>query len=379
MLNIFFLGLVSFFTDLSTEMVYPLIPLYLNTVLGASPALMGLIEGIAESLASLLKVYSGALSDRFKRKKPLAFLGYSAALFYKAALLVSTSWLGVLLARVIDKFGKGIRTAPRDVLVSESAPANQMGRAYGLHKALDMLGSALGILISYFLLAGARDVTAYRRVFTLSLIPMGFALLMFLLIKEPLRAKPSKSQSPLRLSLKGLDPKLRLYLFVVTLFTLGNSSNTFLLLRARGAGYGDGSVILLYFAYNLVSALLSVPLGRLSDRLGRKRLISAAYFCFSLVYGLFALGGKGPILLAFPLYGLYTGLISGAERAYIAQIAPADLKGSILGLHGSLTGLALFPASLIAGFLWTALGPQAPFALGALLSFLCALILIRRF
>jgi MFS family permease len=374
--NIVFIGLVSFFTDLSTEMVYPLIPLYLANVFGATPGLIGIIEGIAESMASLLKVYSGYLSDRYRRKKPLAFAGYATSLLYKTALLASTSWVGVLVARVVDRFGKGVRTAPRDVLVSESSGKLGLGASFGLHKALDMAGSAAGILAAYFLVRLSSGDYDYRRIFLVSCVPAVLALAMFAFIKE----RPAPRAERPRLDLVGgfrrLDANLRLYLVVAFVFTLGNSSNTFLLLRAQGVGYSPATIILLYFVYNAVSSLLAIPFGRLSDRLGRKGILVAGYLVFSAVYALFALApGKASILGAFALYGFYTALVAGVERAFIAEIAPKELKGTMLGLHSTIVGVALLPASVIAGLLWDAFGASAPFALGAALSATAALIL----
>lgn len=374
--NIVFLGLVSFFADISAEMVYPLIPLYLKAAFGATPALVGLIEGIAESIASLLKVFSGYWSDRFERKKPLAFLGYSTGILYKLALILSSSWVGVLLARVIDRIGKGLRTSPRDLMVAESAEGAHMGQAFGLHKALDMAGAGIGIGLAYLLLKSDADPAGYRRIFALSIIPVVLALSMFFFIKERRGARSEKPARALFRDAGKLDFRLKLYLAVVTLFTLGNSSNAFLLLRAQDFGFSARDAILLYFAYHVAASLLSMPLGKLSDRLGRKSLLVAGYALFSLVYFGFAFANQRWMLWAvFLLYGLFTALTAGVERAFIAEIAPAELKGTMLGLHGTLVGLALFPASAIAGLLWTSVGPTAPFILGASLSLAAALIL----
>ena len=374
--NVLFLGLVSFFADISAEMVYPLIPLYLSSVFGATPALVGLVEGLAESAASLLKVLSGYLSDRFERKKALAFAGYATGLLYKLGLLLAVSWPGVLLARVVDRLGKGLRTAPRDLMVAQSARAGQMGRAFGLHKALDMAGASIGILLAYLLLSKSGDQQSYRQVFLLSILPLCLGLMMFLFIREQ-RYSQAAPRPPILRALRQLDGRLRLYLLVVVLFTLGNSSNAFLLLRARSLGFPARDAILLYFAYNLSAALLSFPLGRLSDRVGRKRLLVAGYLSFSLVYLGFALASEGwQLWPVFLLYGLHTALITGVERAFIAEIAPLRLKGSLLGLHATLQGLALLPASLIAGLLWTGLGATAPFYYGALMALCAALLLL---
>ena len=373
-MNVFFLGLVSFFTDASTEMVYPLIPLYLTLAFGATPALIGLIEGISESLAALMKVYSGYISDRFQRKKALAFAGYATGLFYKIVVILAGSWGGVLFARVVDKFGKGIRTAPRDVLVSESAGKGAMGKAFGLHKALDKAGAALGILITYFLLKyGFSD---YKKVFLFSMIPAVLGLCMFLFIKETKSERPAVSRPQFLKSMKTLDGRLKLYLLVVALFTLGNSSNAFLLLKADSVGFDAVSTVLLYFAYSVTASVLSLPLGKLSDHVGRRALLVSGYIVFSVVYMGFAFAWNRPILaMMFLLYGAYTAMVAGVERAFIAEAAPPELKGTMLGLQSTVAGIALLPASVITGLLWNAFGPAVPFVFGAALSFTAAMVL----
>jgi len=375
--NVILLGLVSFFADLSTEMVYPLIPLYLTTVFGVTPALIGLIEGIAESLASLLKVFSGYASDKYRRKKPLAFFGYAMGLVYKLALILAGSWGGVLAARVLDRFGKGIRTAPRDVLVNESSDPAKLGHSFGIHKAMDMAGSAAGILAAFVIMKAWQGEYAYKRLFLLSCIPAVFSLIMFAFIKETGKKRDPKAPLPIFSGLKNLDGRLKLYLVVVFLFTLGNSSNTFLLLKAGNVGFDPATVVLLYFLYNIVSSLMAIPFGRLSDRLGRKTLLVSGYLTFAVVYGLFAWApNKGSIVFAFALYGFFTAMTAGVERAFISEIAPKELKGTMLGLHSTIVGVALLPASVIAGFLWTAFGAMVPFAFGSTLSFAAAVILI---
>jgi MFS family permease len=377
MLNIFLLGLVSFFSDISAEMVYPIIPLYLTTAFGATPALVGIIEGIAESLASLLKVFSGYVTDKYKKKKAIAFAGYAAGLVYKLALLAAGSWVGILAARVVDRIGKGIRTAPRDVMVCESADSRRMGSAFGLHKALDMAGSAVGILIAYLLLRGAAGSFEYKKLFMISIIPAALGLIVLLLVKEKNAERALPRREPFWRNYKKLDGQLKLYLLVAFLFTLGNSSNTFLLLRAKSVGFTDTSVILLYFLYNVTASLLAMPLGRLSDRIGRKKLLVTGYLVFSAVYLGFAFCTNAALMIGiFALYGAYTAMIAGVERALIAQIATCDLRGTMLGLHSTLVGIALLPASAIAGGLWDIFGPRAPFYFGAAMSLLAALLLL---
>lgn len=377
MRNVFFLGLVSFFSDISAEMVYPIIPLYLTSAFGATPALIGIIEGVAESLASLLKVFSGYITDKYKHKKPIAFLGYAAGLLYKAALIAASSWAGVLAARVVDRIGKGIRTAPRDVMVCESADSERMGAAFGIHKAMDMAGSAIGILIAYLLLSSAGGTFNYKNLFLISMIPAFLSLSVFPFIKEKRECRVANECRPFWKDVKKLDAQLKLYLLVAFLFTLGNSSNAFLLLRAKSVGFQDTSVILLYFIYNVTASLLAIPLGKRSDRVGRKSLLVSGYIVFAFVYLGFAFAGDRVwMTVLFVLYGVYTAMIAGVERAFIAEISPTNLRGTMLGLHSTIVGVALFPASAIAGVLWTSFGARVPFVFGACLSLAAALVLL---
>lgn len=375
MMNVIFLGLVSFFTDLSSEMVYPLIPIYLTSVLGATPTLVGVIEGIAESIASLLKVFSGYISDKYNRKKPIAFIGYATGLVYKVSLIFASSWFGILFARIIDRFGKGIRTAPRDVMVSECADKNTRGKTFGVHKALDMAGSAIGILLA-FVLFKSFGSDSYKTIFAVSIIPMVLALSMFALVKENKEPRPMPQREAFWKNVKQLDGRLKLYLLVAFLFTLGNSSNTFLLLRASDVGFSSTDVILLYFVYNMVASIFAIPFGKKSDEVGRKKILILGYIVFALVYFHFAFAtNKLMIVIGFVIYGLYTAMVSGVEKAFISEIAPKDLKGTMLGLHSTLVGMALLPASVIAGVLWDSVGGFAPFLFGAVLSLISALIL----
>lgn len=375
MLNVVLLGLVSFFSDLSSEMVYPLIPVYLTSVLGATPTLVGVIEGIAESVASLLKVFSGYVSDRYNKKKPIAFIGYATGLVYKVALIFAGSWFGILGARVIDRLGKGIRTAPRDVMVSECAEGNNVGKTFGLHKMLDMAGSAAGILAAYFIFRGMGE-GSYKSVFAISIIPLLFALALFFFIKEKKERGAAVAREPFWRNVRVLDSRLKLYLAVVFIFTLGNSSNTFLLLRATDVGFTTAETILLYFVYNAAASVMAIPFGRRSDKVGRKRLLVAGYAIFALVYLMFGLAtSRAVIFAAFAVYGLYTAMITGAEKAFISEIAPKRLRGTMLGLHSTLVGVALLPASVIAGLLWDNVGVSAPFIFGAALSLAAALTL----
>ncbi len=369
MLNVIILGLASFLTDVSTEMVYPLLPLYLTTRLGATPAIVGLIEGVAESLASLLKVFSGYISDRVQRRKPLAILGYSSSTLGKLFLYLSTSWGWVFAGRAVDRFGKGVRTAPRDALIADSTEAGRRGQAYGLHRALDTAGAALGVILALILMTAYRG--NYKVVFLLSLVPaaLGVGILFF--------AREMRGQIPtthLSFRWSALPRRLQAFLIVVFLFTLGNSSNQFLLLRAQNLGFAPQIILLLYLTYNIVYALFSYPAGRLSDIIGRKSLLVSGYLFYGLVYLGFAIVGQPSLLWPlFAAYGLYIAFTEGVEKALVADIAPSELRATLIGLHATFVGIGLFPASFIAGALWNLFGAPAPFYFGTVMGLLAAL------
>ncbi len=369
-MNIIILGLTSLLTDISTEMVYPLLPMFLTQTLGASPAILGLIEGIAESVASLLRVFSGYISDRLGRRKPLAIAGYAASTFGKVFLVVAQAWPTVLAGRFVDRFGKGVRTAPRDALIADSADPVRRGRAYGLHRAMDSLGATLGVIAAIVLLrSGAANV---RAIFLWSLIPaaLGVAVLFF---ARDLRPRRVGTQGPvLRWSL--LPAKLRAYLLVVFLFTLGNSSNQFLLLRAQNLGVATAAVLVLYLIFNVTYAAVAYPAGRLSDWMGRRKLLVAGYALYGLVYLGFALASSpGSLWVLFPVYGLYMGVSDGVEKALVADLAPTPIRATAIGLHATLVGIGLLPASLLAGWMWTSFGPAVPFYFGGVLGCAAAL------
>lgn len=375
MKNILLLSIVSLLIDMSSEMVYPIIPIFLTTVLGATPSIVGIIEGIAESLASLLKTWSGYIADKYRNKKALTFLGYSGAIFYKLALLLATSWPAILVARIVDRAGKGIRTAPRDALIAESSDGKKLGGSFGFHKMFDMLGSALGILIAYFLISGvAGQAIDYRRIFLISIIPAVLGVCALIPIRE--KRIERKSVKKPEFNIRALDPRLKAFLVIIFFFTLGNSSNAFLLLRAQNAGWDAKSVILLYFLFNITASIFAFPLGRLSDRIGRRALLTVGYAFYGLVYiGFAVIATKQGMIALFAVYGLYTALTSGAERALISEISPSSLKGTMLGVYATVSGIALLPASIIAGVLWDVIGPAAPFWFSGILG-LCAALAV---
>ncbi|MFA5780002.1 MAG: MFS transporter [Elusimicrobiota bacterium] len=381
MSNIIILGITSLLTDISSEMVYPLIAVYLSS-LGATPAVIGLIEGIAETTASLLKVFSGYYSDKIKRRKPFAIFGYSFSGIGKFLLYISTTWHYVLFARIFDRLGKGIRTAPRDALIAESSQDGKKGKAFGLHRTMDTVGAASGVLLAYFFMTAWHG--SYKTVFLWSVVPavLGVAVLFFVKEKKVIPVDKIQIQTEKKpkisfKSFKTLDKKLKYFLLIALLFTLGNSSNQFLFLRSKNLGFSAANIILLYLVYNIVYAFVSYPAGIISDKIGRKKILVMGYFFYGLVYFGFAFASaKISIWILFALYGLYIGLTEGIEKAFISDVAPTDKKATIIGLHATIVGIGLFPASFLAGILWTQLGPEAPFIMGGITGVLSAVLLL---
>ncbi|NPV26065.1 MAG: MFS transporter [Firmicutes bacterium] len=373
MYNVWLLGLVSLLTDISSEMVYPLVPLYLTAKLGATPLIVGLIEGVAESLASLLKVFSGYFSDRLGRRKTLTILGYGSSTVGKALFYLAASWGWVFGGRLVDRFGKGVRTAPRDAIIADSVNASERGRAFGLHRTMDTLGAVLGILLAYYLFTFYTG--DYQTVFLMAVIPSIIGVIVLLAVREK-RTVQTVGGKQFSLKWSSLNFRLQAFLVVVFLFALGNSSNQFLLLRAQQMGFDAGSVILLYLTYNLVYTVVSYPAGRLSDIFGRKNLLVLGYMSYGLVYLGFARASEASsVWWLFGLYGVYAGATEGVEKALIADIAPAHLRGTLMGLHATLVGIGLLPASLLAGWLWTKWGAAAPFYFGGFMGVLTAVLL----
>ena len=365
--NVIVLGIVSFFADLSSEIVYPLIPIFLTTVLGAPVAVVGLIEGFAESTASLTKIVSGWWSDRLPRRIPLVLGGYGLAALGKVLIGLASGWPTVLFARFIDRLGKGVRGSPRDALIADSTTADQRGRAYGLHRTMDTAGAVAGPLVALGLVAWFNE--ELRTIFMLAVIPGVLSTLAVLFVRETPRPRPAATpaeRSATGIGIKQLDRRLVLFLGASLIFAIGNSSDIFLLLRAKDLGLSTTAAILAYVVYNFVYMSTAYPLGALSDRIGRRGIFVGGLAIFAVVYAGFALV-TAPRLLwpLFALYGVYMAATDGVGKALVADFAPAEHRGAVLGLYGTLTGLATFFASLLAGLLWDYVGVPAPFILGA--------------
>jgi MFS family permease len=358
--NVWIAGWVSFFMDVSSEMVYPLVPLFLTSSLGASKSIVGLIEGIAEAAASLLKLLMG--------------LGYGISTASRPLLALAPGWGTVLAARFADRVGKGIRTAPRDAIIAASTPPERLGLAFGFHRSLDTAGAVVGPALALVILSVW--VADYRVVFWLSIVPGVVAVALIVWFIKTDGPVPSMRTQPLW-SLRGLDARLTGFLLVIGLFSLGNSSNAFLILKAEHVGVSPAWISGLYLAFNATYALLSVPVGILADRFGPKKMILCGFVLFAMVYAGFALATSvWQIAGLFISYGLYMGVADGVQRAYLATLIQAEQKATGFGLYHMVVGLAILPASLIAGFLWDTLGPAAPFAFGATMATLAALAFV---
>lgn len=372
--NVWVAGWVSFFMDVSSEMVYPLVPLFLTSSLGASKSIVGLIEGIAEATASLLKLFSGLIADRFGKNKLLMGLGYGLSTASRPILALATGWGLVLAARFTDRAGKGIRTAPRDAIIAASTPAARLGLAFGFHRAMDTAGAIVGPAAALMILVlWAAD---YRLVFWLSIVPgvLAVALIVwFIEADRPVRPAPGRFPW----SLRGFDHRFWQFLLIIGLFSLGNSSNAFLILKAEQVGTSPAWISGIYLGYNALYALTSIPGGMLADRFGMRRMIVVGLGLFAAVYAGIALAATpGQIAALFLCYGLYMGLTEGVQRAYLATLAPRDRTATAFGLYHMVVGIAILPASLVAGALWDLVGPAAPFQFGAAMAVLSAALFV---
>lgn len=374
--NVYLLSLVSLFTDVSSEMVYPLVPLFLSKVLLAPVAVIGIIEGLAEATASIFKWISGALSDRWGARKPFLLTGYGLAALTKALMSVAWVWPIVLAARVLDRFGKGLRGSPRDALLAASCEPQARGRAFGFQRSGDSIGAVVGPLVAVAILAWMHD--SFRTAFLIAFVPGVLGTLLILLVREPpLRKQPG----PIFRggAFGSANPRLRRFLLVTFLFSIGNSSDMFLILRANQLGATTSIAVLMFAACNAMNVLSSYPAGIVSDRLGRKRVLIAGFLLFAGVYlGFGFAGGASTLWILFAFYGVYQGLTDGVAKALIVDIVPEAERGAALGAQATVTGICTLPASIIAGLLWQYLGPLATFLLGFATS-LCAAALLAIF
>jgi MFS family permease len=373
--NVRNLGWVSFFNDVSSEMIYPLLPLFLTQFLGAGVVFIGLIEGIAESISSFLKLFSGWFSDRFQKRKEVILLGYSLASITRPLMALATSSLQVLFLRSADRVGKGVRSSPRDALLSQSCRPDERGKAFGFQRAMDHAGAMAGPLItSLLLLTATKDL---RIIFFLAFVPACLCVWVLFRGVTDVPGHRTSAPSPLKLHWKGWNKRFKYFLLIVTLFTLGNSSDAFLLLRASDLGINTTSIPILWFFLHLSKTIFSIPGGMLSDRLGRRGIIILGWLIYSFVYVGFAFASEAyHIWLLFFAYGLFFGLAEGTERAWVADLVEESKRGTAYGAYYFFIGIATLPSSVLMGLIWKTLGPVWAFSFGAGMALIAALLAI---
>jgi MFS family permease len=372
--NVLAISLVSLLNDASSEIIYPLLPIFLASTLGASATVFGLIEGSAESISSLLKLFAGYYSDRLGKRKVLVAGGYALANFVRPLLAFASNWHQVLFIRLSDRVGKGVRSAPRDAMIADTVPERQRGLAFGFHRAMDHLGAVIGPLIGYllvFLFVANRDSPSpgeFKTIFLIASVPGLAAVLVviFLVRESPKRHYVESTVKQPVLSLTGFDRNFKRFLLIIALFTLSNSSDGFLILRARDAGVSVTTLPLLWAALHTTKVISSLWGGDLSDRLGRRRLIVSGWVLYSAVYAGFAFVSSSiSVWVLFLIYGIYFGLAEGAEKALVADLVRPDQRGTAYGLYNLAFGITVMPASLLMGTVWDWRGPATAFLVSA--------------
>lgn len=368
------IGLVSLFNDASSEIIYPLLPLFLATSLGASAVAIGTIEGLAESISSLLKLFAGNISDRLGKRKFLVVGGYALAALTRPLLAFAGNWHQVLAIRLGDRVGKGVRTAPRDAMIADSVTIEQRGLAFGFHRAMDHCGAVIGPLVGYLLvlLLG----TDFPRIFLIASIPAFVAVVVAIFVMRESTVHTDKT-APVRLSIRGFDANFKRFLLILALFTLSNSSDSFLILRAMDSGVALVVIPLLWAAHHVSKGVSSLYGGDLSDRLGRKRLIVSGWVLYAAVYAGFAfVNNAWSVWVLFLIYGIYFGLVEGAEKALVADLVRPEQRGTAYGLYNLAIGITVFPASLLMGMIWDWKGPRTAFLVSAVMGASAAILLL---
>ncbi len=372
--NTFFIGLLSFFGGISQDIFVPILPLYLANVLHLDKSFIGLTEGIVTSSASIFKIVSGFLTDKLKSRKSIVFAGYFLSFIARPLLALTSSGFMVLALRFIDGVGKGVKDSPKDVLISESTSKETRGKGFGVVRALDTLGSVVGPILLFGLLFLLRNNDLkYHYIFFITAVPLIFTLgILTIFVKEV----PFVKQKPASQPVYKLPTRYFFFLSIVLLFSLGNSSDAFLILRAQNVGVGLLAIPLVYALFNLVYASASIPLGSLSDKIGREKVILLGWLSYGIAYLGFGLANfEFQIWVLFAFYGIYYATTEGVAKAFIADLVPSEHRGKAYGIYNSSVGLVTLPASFIAGFLWDKINPSAPFLFGAAVSIIASLAL----
>jgi MFS family permease len=385
--NVLIVAITSFMTDVSSEMIVNTLPLFLKNVLGVKTSVIGLIEGVAESTASFLKLYSGWISDKLKKRKMLAVLGYGISTLSKPLFYFAQTWGMVAAARWGDRVGKGVRTAPRDALVADSTDQSQRGFAFGFHRAADTAGAFVGLLMAlvivWLLQSGSNDLKdhTFRVLVLVSLLPAALAVIILAVGAKDIPA--AGTVVPPRFGFKSLGKNFIVFVVIVGIFELGNSSDAFIILRAQERGLSIAGIFAMLIAFNFVYTVIALPAGKLSDRVGRRRIIMAGWALYVLTYlGLAVARSAVHIIVLYVIYGAYYGLSYGTAKAMVADLVPVQSRGMAYGTYNAVLGLTDLPASLVAGVLWSGsgswkgFGPSAPFYFGAAMAFLALLLFI---
>jgi MFS family permease len=385
--NVLWLGIVSFLTDVSSELIFTLTPLFLANVLGASTAVIGFIAGFTEGTDAVFRIFSGWFSDQVKKRKILAVWGYGIATIVKPFMYIASSWGAVLAVRFGDRVGKGIRSSPRDALIADSVTPEERGKSFGVHRAMDTAGAVVGLGIAaaiiYALEKGGMELTlpAYKMLVVFGVVPAVLGVIMLLIfVHEPKVKSASNGTRPklsFRHSLDTFDNRFKIFLAIMVIFTLGNSSDFFIILRAQNLNVSVFHITLMLVLFNVVYALIAIPAGVLSDKIGRRRLIIIGWAVYALVYLGFAVttssAGVWYIWALYAIYGIYYGMVEGVGRAFVADLVPSDKRGTAYGLYQFAIGFALLAASVIAGWMWQLISPAAPFYFGSAMAFLAML------
>jgi MFS family permease len=384
--NVWAVGFTSFFMDISSEMVINVLPLFLSNVLGVQTSIIGLIEGIAEATSSVLKLFSGWLSDKLGGRKWIAVFGYGLSAIAKPFFYIASSWELIAGVRWADRIGKGIRTAPRDALVADSVTKETRGLAFGFHRAMDTAGAMVGLIIAAVVvwMAQANNLdlskSTFQTIVLISLAPAFLGVLSLAIGAQDVKVSDHRALP--KFSLKSMGKPFSIFLIIVSVFTLGNSSDAFLVLRAQNLGISVIGILMMLAVFNLIYALVSTPAGSLSDRVGRRRLIVGGWLVYAAIYYGFALAQQGwQIWFLYVVYGFYYGMAYGTANAMVADLVPEDLRGTAYGTYNAIIGILAFPSSLIAGLLWqgagswSGFGPSAPFLFGGSLALIAALMM----
>jgi len=376
--NVVVMGFVSLFNDISSEMIYPIVPIFLKSVLGAPATVIGLIEGIAESTASIMKIFSGWFSDKIQKRKIFVTIGYSLSGISKVLIGLANTWPFVLFARFIDRFGKGTRTAARDSLILESVAPEHRGKAFGFHRSMDGLGAVFGPLLALWLIVIFKD--NYRSIFFWAAVPSLIGVLLLIaFVKEKKKTEVLGETKPIfKFKWSELDGTFKFFVFINIIFAIGNSSDAFLILRAQSLGLGVTLTVASYVLYNLTRSATSYPAGIISDKIGPRKILFVGFALFAIVYFLFGfISNSLWVWFLFPLYGVYMGLTDGISKAYIAQtLSSPEKSGTAYGIYYAAIGICALSASLIAGFLWKYVSVSAPFYFGAVMAALAAILFI---